>query len=538
MIDTVLAGKDEQSLNLICISILVVFVVRLFFFYNQSFLMAYAGQRVIADLRIEVFRHFQSLSLAFYERRKTGEIMSYITNDVSALQTVLVENIIELITESFVLCVSIGAMIYLDWKLTLFTFSTFPVVVLVIDFFGKRIRRSGAQIQERFADITSILQETVTSARVIKSFVREGHEIKRFEHQNNYNLQAGIKNSKQLAALTPTIEFIAALGVTAIIWFGGREVINDEITAGSLIAFLVYAVNIANPIKRITRVYGNIQKAMAAAERIFEVLDIKTDIIESPKAIDLPTVQGRVRFENIEFAYSSENKIIKNFSFECAPGQMVAVVGASGAGKSTLANLLPRFYDVSNGAIYIDGYNIQDVTLDSLRQQIGIVPQETALFNGSVYDNILYGRLEATAEEVYAAAVAANADSFIQQLPQGYQTMLGDRGVNVSGGQRQRIAIARAILKNPRILILDEATSALDTQSEQLVQEALDRLMQGRTSLVIAHRLSTIQRADVILVMDKGELREQGTHEQLLSKGGIYAHLNSVQDEQTANGIC
>ncbi len=533
MIDTVLAGKDEQSLHFICISILWVFGIRLFFFYNQSYLMAYAGQNVIADLRADVFRHFQQLSLSFYEKRKTGEIMSYITNDVSALQTVLVENIIEMITESFVLFISIGAMIYLDWKLTLFTFSTFPVVVLVIDFFGRKIKRSGAQIQERFADITSVLQETITSARVIKSFVRENYEMKRFEQKNVHNLQAGIKNSKELAALTPTIEFIAALGVTAIMWFGGREVINDEITAGSLIAFLVYAVNIANPIKRITRVYGNIQKAMAAAERVFAVLDIKSEVVDSAQACEVPHIKGQVTFENIEFSYDGTQKVINDFSFVGNPGQMIAIVGSSGAGKSTITNLLPRFYDVSAGAIYIDGCNIKNIKLTSLREQIGIVPQETTLFNGTVYDNILYGRLDASESDVHAAASAANADAFIRQLPQGYETMLGDRGLNLSGGQRQRIAIARAILKNPRILILDEATSALDTQSEQLVQEALDRLMQGRTSFVIAHRLSTIQRADVILVMDKGRLVERGSHEELLAQGGIYAQLHKVQDEQT-----
>ena len=533
MIDTVLAGKDEQSLHFICISILWVFGIRLFFFYNQSYLMAYAGQNVIADLRADVFRHFQQLSLSFYEKRKTGEIMSYITNDVSALQTVLVENIIEMITESFVLFISIGAMIYLDWKLTLFTFSTFPVVVLVIDFFGRKIKRSGAQIQERFADITSVLQETITSARVIKSFVRENYEMKRFEQKNVHNLQAGIKNSKELAALTPTIEFIAALGVTAIMWFGGREVINDEITAGSLIAFLMYAVNIANPIKRITRVYGNIQKAMAAAERVFAVLDIKSEVVDSAQACEVPHIKGQVTFENIEFSYDGTQKVINDFSFVGNPGQMIAIVGSSGAGKSTITNLLPRFYDVSAGAIYIDGCNIKNIKLTSLREQIGIVPQETTLFNGTVYDNILYGRLDASESDVHAAASAANADAFIRQLPQGYETMLGDRGLNLSGGQRQRIAIARAILKNPRILILDEATSALDTQSEQLVQEALDRLMQGRTSFVIAHRLSTIQRADVILVMDKGRLVERGSHEELLAQGGIYAQLHKVQDEQT-----
>ena len=529
VIDSVLAEKNAEMLNIIAAGIIIIFFIRGVCFYGQNYLMSYVGERVIIDIRSAVYEKLQRLSVSFYDKNKTGTIMSYVTNDVSALQAAMVQNTIDMITEGSVLIGSITAMVYLDWKLTLFTFCTFPFVLWLMDFFGKRIRKSGRRIQECTADITSILQETVSSARVIKSFVREDYEIERFCNQNFANFRANMKNAQLMALLTPVIEFVAAIGVTAIIWYGGHGVINGDLTAGSLVAFLVYAVNISNPVKRLTRVVGSIQRALAAAQRVFDILDMKEEIAEIQGAKALPQIEGSVEFKDVSFAYDKGEPVLNSVSFKAEPGEVIAIVGPSGAGKSTIANLLPRFYDTTSGSISIDGNNIAEVKVDSLREQVGIVPQETVLFNGSLYDNILYGRLEATREEVEAAAKAANAHNFIMEFPNGYETMLGDRGLNLSGGQRQRIAIARAILKNPRVLVLDEATSALDTESERIVQEALDRLMVGRTSFVIAHRLSTIKNADKILVLQRGRIVETGTHDELMANNKLYSHLYNIQ---------
>lgn len=529
IVDQVLAQKDAFKLHMIALSIVIVFVIRGVFLYGQQYLMSYIGQRVVIDIRKAVFEKIQRLSMSFYDKNKTGTIMSYVTNDVGALQNAMVDNVVQLVTESTILIASVVAMLYLDWELFAFSACIFPPVIWFIDWFGKKIRKSGRWIQEATAELTSVLQESVTSARVVKSFVREKYEIERFENQNMDNFKANMKNAQQMAILTPVIELVAACGVAVVLWYGGHNVIDGRITAGSLVAFLTYAVNSTNPIKRLSKVMGSIQKALAAAQRVFDVLDMPEDIVNAPNALPLPHVKGNVEFKNVSFAYNSGETVLKNFSFKAQPGQVIAFVGPSGAGKSTVASLLPRFYDVTDGAVIIDGYDVRDVTMQSLREQVGIVPQETVLFNGSVYDNILYGRLDATKEEIIEAAKAANAHNFIMELPEGYETKLGDRGLNISGGQRQRLAIARAILKNPEILILDEATSALDTESERVVQEALDRLMVGRTSFVIAHRLSTIKNADKILVLDKGELVEEGNHEELLAANGLYAHLYEIQ---------
>lgn len=532
MIDDVLMSKDMLMLNLIAAGILVVMFTRGVFYYGQSYLVSYVGQRVIIDVRSMLFRKFQKMPLSYYDRQQTGTVMSYITNDVSAMQSAIVDNLIELVTESSILIGSLAMMIYLDWKLSLLTLMTIPLVGFAMKIFGRKLKRSSTVIQERAAEITSLLQESISAIRVVKSFVRETYEIKRFEEQNWRNFQAAMKNVKLSSLLTPTVEFLAAIAVTFIVWFGGYEVVNEVITAGELVAFLTYAVNLANPVKRLSRVYAAIQRAMAAADRVFAVMDLEEKITDVPGAKLLPPIKGQVEFKDITFSYKEGQPALQHISLKAEPGQMIALVGPSGSGKSTIANLIPRFYDVDSGTISIDGHDIRQVTADSLREQIGLVPQETMLFSTTVMENIRYGRLDATDEEVVEAARAANAEEFIKDLPEGYDTKLGERGLNLSGGQRQRLAIARAILKNPRVLILDEATSALDTESEKIVQDALDKLMVGRTSFVIAHRLSTIFNADQIFVVENGHLREHGTHEELLAAGGLYSNLYNIQFRQ------
>ena len=526
MIDKVLMERDMAMLNLIAGGIIVVFFFRGVFYYGQSYLVSFVGQRVVIDIREALFEKFQRMPLAYFDRHQTGEIMSYVTNDVQALQNALVDKLIEFVTEASILIGSIVLMFYLDWKLTLITV---PLVGQAMKIFGQKLKKSGTVIQERLADINSLLQESIAAVRVVKSFVRERYEIERFRRQNELNFQAEMKNVQLSSLLTPTVEFLAAITVTIILWIGGYEVVQGEITAGSLVAFLTYAVNLANPVKRIGRIYGAMQRAMAAADRVFDVIDMEETIHDREGAVPLPEIEGRVAVKDVSFSYKEGAPALSHVSLEASPGQLVAFVGPSGAGKSTIANLIPRFYEVNEGVIEIDGHDVRDVTLDSLREQIGIVPQETMLFSSSVRENIRYGRLDATDEEIEEAARAANAEEFILQLPEGYETKIGERGLNLSGGQRQRIAIARAILKNPRILILDEATSALDTESEKIVQAALDKLMVGRTSFAIAHRLSTIFNADCIYVIDGGCIVEQGTHAELLAAGGLYSTLYNIQ---------
>lgn len=536
MIDDVLMSKDMVMLNLIAVGILVVMFTRGVFYYGQSYLVSYVGQRVIIDVRSVLFRKFQRMPLSYYDKQQTGTVMSYITNDVAVMQSAIVDNLIELVTEGSILIGSLAMMIYLDWKLSLLTLMTIPLVGFAMKIFGRKLKRSSTVIQERVAEITSLLQESISAIRVVKSFVRESYEIKRFEEQNWRNFQAAMKNVKLSSLLTPTVEFLAAIAVTFIVWFGGYEVVNGVITAGELVAFLTYAVNLANPVKRLSRVYAAIQKAMAAADRVFDIMDLDEKITDVPNAKPLPPIKGKVEFKDITFSYKEGQPALQHISLKAEPGQMIALVGPSGSGKSTIANLIPRFYDVDSGVITIDDHDIRQVTADSLREQIGLVPQETMLFSTSVMENIRYGRLDATDEEVIEAAKAANAEEFIKELPEGYDTKLGERGLNLSGGQRQRLAIARAILKNPRVLILDEATSALDTESEKIVQDALDNLMVGRTSFVIAHRLSTIFNADQIFVVENGHLREHGTHEELLAAGGLYSNLYNIQFRQNQEG--
>lgn len=532
IVDEVLAEKNIQMLYWVIAAILVIFLIRGFTTFGNRFLMGYIGQRVVTDLRKTLFAHLQKLSISYYDKRRTGEIMSNVTNDIGALQTAIVENFVSLIQEGAIFIGSFISMIYLQWKLTVLCLVIVPMVTYIIKFFGKKLHNSGRNVQEKLADVTAMLQEVIQGVRIVRSFNRSDYEIRRFDAVNEANFKANIRTIRQSSQLTPFVEFFSAIAITVIIWYGGLSVIDGIMTSGELIAFLIYAINLANPTRRIAEAVGNVQKSLGAADRVFAILDTKPEVQEKPGAGQLTVREGRVEFRHVAFSYEPEHPVLTDISFTADPGQTVAIVGPSGAGKTTIANILPRFYDVTGGAVLIDGTDIRDVTLGSLRDQIGLVPQDTLLFNTTIRQNILYGRLDATDEEVWEAVRAANAEAFVKELPQGIETKVGDRGLVLSGGQRQRIAIARALLKNPSILILDEATSALDTESEKIVQEALDRLMVGRTAFVIAHRLSTIQNADQILVIHHGVIEERGTHEELMAKHGLYHELYTMSIRQ------
>ena len=537
VIDRVLENKDLGMLYIIIVVILATFFIRALTTFGHRYLMGYIGQAVIMDIRNALYHHLQRLSIAYYDRRRTGDIMSNLTNDISALQTAIVTDFITIVQESAIFIGSFGSMIYLQWKLTVLCLIIVPLVSYVIKFFGKKLHNSGKDVQETLADVTSILQETIQGVRIVRSFNRGAYEEKRFRKINKLSFTAAVRAIRQQSQMTPFVEFLAAIAVCAIIWYGGVSVIDGVMSTGELIAFLIYAINLANPTRRVAESVGNIQKSLAAADRVFSILDEQPEIQNRKDAKDIEVKVGRVEARHVSFSYEMGNPVLTDLNFVAEPGQTIALVGPSGSGKTTIANLLPRFYDVTGGGIYIDGMDIRESTISSLREHIGLVPQDTLLFNTTIRENILYGRLDATDEEVWEAVKAANAEKFIRGLPNGIETKVGDRGLVLSGGQRQRIAIARAILKDPAILILDEATSALDTESEKIVQDALEKLMVGRTSFVIAHRLSTVKNADQIFVLNNGHIEESGTHNELMREGGLYYELYtmSMKEPEGAN---
>ena len=537
VIDRVLENKDLGMLYIIIVVILVTFFIRALTTFGHRYLMGYIGQAVIMDIRNALYHHLQRLSIAYYDRRRTGDIMSNLTNDISALQTAIVTDFITLVQESAIFIGSFGSMIYLQWKLTVLCLIIVPLVSYVIKFFGKKLHNSGKDVQETLADVTSMLQETIQGVRIVRSFNRGAYEEKRFQKINKLSFTAAVRAIRQQSQMTPFVEFLAAIAVCTIIWYGGVSVIDGVMSTGELIAFLIYAINLANPTRRVAESVGNIQKSLAAADRVFSILDEQPEIQNKEDAKDIEVKAGRVEARHVSFSYEAGNPVLTDLNFVAEPGQTIALVGPSGSGKTTIANLLPRFYDVTGGGFYIDGIDIRESTISSLREHIGLVPQDTLLFNTTIKENILYGRLDATDEEVWEAVKAANAEKFIRGLPNGIETKVGDRGLVLSGGQRQRIAIARAILKDPAILILDEATSALDTESEKIVQDALEKLMVGRTSFVIAHRLSTVKNADQIFVLNNGHIEESGTHNELMREGGLYYELYtmSMKEPEGAN---
>lgn len=524
-----IGSKNFNSLNLIALFALGIYFLRGIVTYGQGYLMQFVGHRVVTDIRLQVYKHIQDLSLDFFAKWRTGEIISRLLSDIQTIQATIVGTITEILPNIITLIGVISYLFYLNWRLSLFTIIAIPIIGLLISYFGKEMRKASYQAQSKVADVSSILQEKVSGIRIIKSFAMEKHEIEKFRKENETNFWLVMKQSQIYVTQMPLLAFIQMVVILALVWYGGLEVVSGRLSSSNLVAFFTGIALLADPVSKLGSISTSIQAALASADRLFEVIDIVPTVTEKQNAKPLERTDGRVELRHVYFSYDKGTQILKDINLKVNSGEIIAIVGRSGSGKSTLVNLIPRFYDVTDGQIYLDDNDVRDVKIADLRKFLGIVPQETILFSGTIRDNISYAKFDATVDEIERVSKMAHAHDFINSLPKGYDTLVGERGVRLSGGEKQRIAIARALLKNPKILIFDEATSSLDTESEQLVQDAINTLMHNRTTFVIAHRLSTIQHADRIIVLDKGSIVEEGKHEGLLAKNGIYKTLYDMQ---------
>ena len=533
-IDEVIAQARWEQLNLILLLILGLHLFRGLFSYFQTYTITLLGQRLVFDLRRQLFDHLQKLSLSYYDKKQTGKIMSRVMDDVNGIQSLLSSRFIQALTDFITLFAVLGLLFYKNWALTLVSISVVPFYVVNRQYFRKRIRNISRQMRESWDRIFGAVQETVAGVFVVKAFAQEERETESFRESTWDNMGLAMNQQRMMIRFSTIAGTISGVGTALVLWYGGYEVIHDRLTTGGLMAFYGLVGFLYGPAVRIADLSARIQESLVSIERVFEILDTKPDVEDDGTRL-LPRIEGRVTFRDMCFGYSPDNFVLDSINLDIDPGMTVALVGHTGCGKTTIVNLIPRFYDPVLGAVLIDDYDIRDVTVESLRAQIGIVLQESVLFDETIRNNIRYGKLDATDDEIVEAAKIANIHDYILSLPDGYDARLGDDGLTLSGGQKQRIAIARAIVSDPRILIMDEATSALDSESEALIQDALRKILKNRTSFVIAHRLSTILDADLIVAMDHGKIIETGTHNELLRREGLYAMLYEQQYKKKSN---
>ncbi len=541
LVDTALAEstlRDLSRIDGLALLLLGVFAAQAAFSYLRIYFLASMGEGIVADLRKAVYRHIMTLPVKFFDARKTGEITSRLTSDVAVVQGVTSTSLASAISQFITLIGGVALMFVTSVALSVVVLSFLPVAIIAAAAFGRRLRFISTRYQDKIAEANAAAEEAISATRVVKWFTAEEIEVRRYVRKVQDSYAVALRRARLRALFTPFVQLVGYGTLAVVMWVGGRRVLAGELTAGELVTFLLYTLTVAGAIGAFTGLYGQLQTALGASQRIFELLEERSDILDPEHPVTLTQLQGGITFDQVGFRYSDRDvAVLEDLSLAIAPGEVVALVGPSGAGKSTLVQLVPRFFDPTEGRILLDGVDLRDLRVGDLRHTMAAVPQETQLFSGTIMENLLIGRPDATEQDLREAAMAANAHDFIQGFPDGYQTIVGERGIKLSGGQRQRIAIARALLNDPRILILDEATSSLDSESESLVQDALQKLMKGRTTVIIAHRFSTVREADRLLVLDRGRIVQEGTHQQLMAEGGLYADLYARQFRDDADPI-